>query len=346
MDKLIHKLIFQDGYEPIELPERPTFDDFREGVRQFVNLTNEQQRAYSAALHEYESRRKEYLYETKLITAARTAITESISTAKLTSLREGDTLRQWLQKLEASTAPSRGFMTDRIRKQYSSHLRASTKTNLLDWLTKWEEIIEEADLYFLTEALTGQWLRDIASVIRPLSDGYATVFYEDSRRIDEEAATAQYRVYQALRPDSIGSTPTLAAVPPSSTHWTFQLVARKIREIAEQQPQQQKGGIKRGAGFLADKEADEKDPSEERPKKKRKGKKPDSDKNTEKSDKKRCPACTLKGHDLPDCWAIFEEDRPDWCSKNEDLTRKAQQALENSLDLRKKVEKIRHEKEA
>ncbi|KAM4067982.1 integrase core domain-containing protein [Hirsutella rhossiliensis] len=88
VDKLIHKLIFQDGSEAMELPERPTFDDFAQGVRQFVNLTSEQQRAYSAALHEYEGRRKEYLYETKLITAARTAITESISTAKLTSLRE------------------------------------------------------------------------------------------------------------------------------------------------------------------------------------------------------------------------------------------------------------------
>ncbi|KAM4067532.1 integrase core domain-containing protein [Hirsutella rhossiliensis] len=57
VDKLIHKLIFQDGSEAMELPERPTFDDFAQGVRQFVNLTSEQQRAYSAALHEYEGRR-------------------------------------------------------------------------------------------------------------------------------------------------------------------------------------------------------------------------------------------------------------------------------------------------
>ncbi|KAM4063777.1 hypothetical protein HRG_006890 [Hirsutella rhossiliensis] len=145
------------------------------------------------------------------------------------------------------------------------------------------ELPERPTLTTLHKAFDSQWLRDIASVIRPLSDGYATIFYEDSRRIDEEAATAQYRVYQALRPDSIGSTPTLAAVPPSSTHWTFQLVARKIREIAEQQPHQQKGGIKRGAGFLADKETDENDPSEERPKK-RKGRNLTQPK-TQKTDK-------------------------------------------------------------
>ncbi|KAM4063590.1 integrase core domain-containing protein [Hirsutella rhossiliensis] len=143
----IHKLIFRDGSNALEPPNRPSFTDFAEEATHYVDLNSINQRAYSVATADYESR----------------PITESISTAKLTSLREGDTLRQWLQKLEASTAPSRGFMTDRIRKQ----------------------------------------------------------------------------VYQALRPDSIGSTPTLAA-----------LVARKIREIAEQQPHQQKGGIKRVMFFL------------------------------------------------------------------------------------------------
>ncbi|KAM4058212.1 integrase core domain-containing protein [Hirsutella rhossiliensis] len=107
VDRTIHKLIFRDGSNALEPPNRPSFTDFAEEATHYVDLNSINQRAYSVATADYESR----------------PITESISTAKLTSLREGDTLRQWLQKLEASTAPSRGFMTDRIRKQVYQALR-------------------------------------------------------------------------------------------------------------------------------------------------------------------------------------------------------------------------------
>ncbi|KAM4065238.1 hypothetical protein HRG_012830 [Hirsutella rhossiliensis] len=94
VDRTIHNLVFSDKQDPLEPPLRPRATDFAEGATLFSELTSAQQRAFSAALGDYESHRKEYLYETKLLTAARTAITESVSAAKLISLREEETPRQ------------------------------------------------------------------------------------------------------------------------------------------------------------------------------------------------------------------------------------------------------------
>ncbi|KAM4061820.1 hypothetical protein HRG_013376 [Hirsutella rhossiliensis] len=276
-DFLIHHLLFEDNAQPFTLPREPQYADFSPttadaatsqpsaNIRsatasavpaaisavpaaiRYTDLTATQQKAYGNAANDYETRRKRYLYEIKLITAARSAITDSVSKAKLTSLREGDSLRQWLIKLETSTAPTPGFITERIRRQYHSHIQSyGPRTSLSDWLTKWEEIMEDADLYFITEALTGQWLRDLANVIRHLSDGYATVFREEGRKLDEEAVIAQFNHYKALRPYTTRTAPAPSLAAAASTQWTYQLAARKVREIAEQQPKRSYGGIKRG----------------------------------------------------------------------------------------------------
>ncbi|KAM4067964.1 hypothetical protein HRG_009722 [Hirsutella rhossiliensis] len=237
-DFSIHHLLFEDNAQPFTLPREPQYADFSPTAADAATsqpsanirsaTATSQQKAYGNAANDYETRRKRYLYEIKLITAARSAITDSVSKAKLTSLREGDSLRQWLIKLETSTAPTPGFMTERIRRQYHSHIQSyGPRTSLSDWLTEWEEIMEDADLYFLTEALTGQWLRDLANVIRHLSDGYATVFQEESRKLDEEAAIAQFNHYKALRPYTTRTAPAPSLAAASSTQWTYQLAARK-----------------------------------------------------------------------------------------------------------------------
>ncbi|KJZ69685.1 hypothetical protein HIM_10932 [Hirsutella minnesotensis 3608] len=323
VDRTIYHLTFQDGAEPLDPPQRPSYSSFAQNATAFTDLSTEQQKSYSIAASDYESRRREFLYETKLITAAKTTITESISKAKLISLREEETLRQWVKKLEASTAPTKGFMLERTRKLYSAHLNASKKS-FLEWLARWEEIMEEADLYFLTEALTGQWLRDIAAIIRPYSDGYATIFQEESKKIDEEAALAQYRVYQSLRPGS--ATTQAPALTGESSSWNYQLVARKIREILEQQPEHPTSrGVKRGAGFLAGDD----ESSEEQPPKKKRG------------PRTRCEACGIPGHELSKCWTVFEELRPAQIGKNNKAYEKVQKALKEDPSLQKKVNQIR-----
>ncbi|XP_044718800.1 uncharacterized protein HRG_07365 [Hirsutella rhossiliensis] len=70
VDKTIHKLIFEHDKTPLELPERPEFSDFNAEAERFADLNAGQQKAYSEASRDYEGRRKEYLYETRLVTAA------------------------------------------------------------------------------------------------------------------------------------------------------------------------------------------------------------------------------------------------------------------------------------
>ncbi|KAM4061937.1 hypothetical protein HRG_013453 [Hirsutella rhossiliensis] len=278
VDKTIHKLIFEHDRAPLELPERPEFSDFDAEAERFADLNVGQQKAYSEASRDYEGRRKEYLYETRLVTAARTTITETISKAKLTSHHDDETLREWFVKFEASTAPTRGYMMERIRTQYTIHLRAFSTKNISTWLAKWEEIMGEAEQYFLVEAVTGQWLRDIASLIKPLSDGFSAIFIRGSKRLDEEAAAIQFKIYQAHRPGLHRESPKRPK-PYLEESWTYQEAARQIREIVELNPTTAPGTVKRGAGFQASPKEDSS------PRKKRKG----------ASDKDRCPALRVAG---------------------------------------------------
>ncbi|KAM4064325.1 hypothetical protein HRG_012694 [Hirsutella rhossiliensis] len=203
VDKTIHKLIFEHDKTPLELPERPEFSDFNAEAERFADLNAGQQKAYSEASRDYEGRRKEYLYETRLVTAARTTITETISKAKLTSLHDDETLREWFVKLEASTAPTRGYMMERIRAQYTIHLRAFPTKNISTWLARWEEIMGEAEQYFLVEAVTGQWLRDIASLIKPLSDGFSAIFIRGSKRLTKKPLPSSSRSTKHIGQDCI-----------------------------------------------------------------------------------------------------------------------------------------------
>src|SRR5438270_13371131 len=54
-----------------------------------------------------------------------------------------------------------------------------------------------------------------------------------------------------------------------------------------------------------------------------------------------CPACDVKGHDLPDCWTIFEEKRPEGARKpSEYRLKKVCERLEKDKDLRRRVEAL------
>ncbi|KAM4063625.1 reverse transcriptase (RNA-dependent DNA polymerase) [Hirsutella rhossiliensis] len=289
---------------PLELPERPEFSDFNAEAERFADLNAGQQKAYSEASRDYEGRRKEYLYETRLVTAARTTITETISKAKLTSLHDDETLREWFVKLEASTAPTRGYMMERIRAQYTIHLRAFPTKNISTWLARWEEIMGEAEQYFLVEAVTGQWLRDIASLIKPLSDGFSAIFIRGSKRLDEEAAAIQFKIYQAHRP-GLHREPPKRQKQYLEERWTYQEAARQIREIVELNPITAPGTVKRGAGFQASPKEDS------TPRKKRK----------EASDKDRCPALRVAGKSSRNCGQAISIDLKGYARKPRKLSR-------------------------
>ncbi|KAM4061393.1 hypothetical protein HRG_007365 [Hirsutella rhossiliensis] len=95
VDKTIHKLIFEHDKTPLELPERPEFSDFNAEAERFADLNAGQQKAYSEASRDYEGRRKEYLYETRLVTAAPKADEEAAAIQfKIYQKKDGPTRKQ------------------------------------------------------------------------------------------------------------------------------------------------------------------------------------------------------------------------------------------------------------
>ncbi|KAM4064335.1 hypothetical protein HRG_012704 [Hirsutella rhossiliensis] len=121
-------------------------------------------------MRDYDIRRKEYKDETKLVTNARIAMQESVVSSKQNAFDEDLPIRQWFKRLEASTAPEAGYMMNLTRTKYSTHLKRFNAKDLDSWIDKWEDIMSDADKYKLMEAQTGQWLRDVATLIRPLDN--------------------------------------------------------------------------------------------------------------------------------------------------------------------------------
>jgi hypothetical protein len=54
-----------------------------------------------------------------------------------------------------------------------------------------------------------------------------------------------------------------------------------------------------------------------------------------------CPACDMRGHDLPNCWYIFEELRPEGVTIPPRRERKATKKVTEDPDLKAKVDAIR-----
>ncbi|KAM4054619.1 hypothetical protein HRG_014921 [Hirsutella rhossiliensis] len=323
IDETIHPIVFEDT-GPKQAPERPEYSSFANNANAFTDLNVNQQKSYMNALSDFESRQKEFLAERKLITAARAIFAETVSKVKLLSLNEDESPYTWFKRLEKATAPAKGYMLERIKRRYSDHISATKKT-FPEWIDQWEEIMQQAKRYFLNEALTGQWLRDLAAIIRPYSDGYATIFRDESRKLDAAAAVIQERLYHSLPPGTTATESAEGVAAAEASEWTFQFAAHRFREIIEFEQQQQRQktpGVKRGAGFHVDGDEDD-----QRPSKKKK--------------KTRCPGCGSTRHGLSDCWSIFEELRPPHMPKNESLIKRAQKALKEDASLQKKVEEIK-----
>ena len=53
-----------------------------------------------------------------------------------------------------------------------------------------------------------------------------------------------------------------------------------------------------------------------------------------------CPACGTRGHDLPECWCIFEELKPEGMTTSAYRIRKAKKAIAHDDELRAEVEEI------
>ncbi|KAM4063683.1 hypothetical protein HRG_012501 [Hirsutella rhossiliensis] len=199
-----------------------------------------------------------------------------------------------------------------------------------------ERGVGHGNQYFLTEALSGQWLRDISLLIKPISDGYSTIFREASRELDEEAARVQQQA--VLRLDLLPLQllqPLLLRLP--------LLLLRLLNVVVNCSC-----GPSPGPGY-ASCSGPGPGPSPNGPFRVKRGgfqaDLPDRDEDSSKKQKTRrrngCLACKSLGHRLSQCWQVFEENRPEGFNPSKRLQETIQQSLKEDPSLQKKIDEIR-----
>jgi hypothetical protein len=296
---------------PIERPQKPRFRDYNHNATTFANLSQAQQKAYESARQFYTHDLREYNRQQDLLREARTYIQSTVSTVKQTHLDPELSEREWILALRDDTAPPEGYMLDKARERYTNLLRGFKSNKIHPWLDEWEAVMLDCIKYDLPEIQRGLWLKDLAKLFKPISEFCYEQFRKDATDEDK-------------------SDPT-----------EFRTVARELREKFEQQ----KGGrTVRGAAFPATYGEDEASETDQKPD--RKGRKRSGSHSKPKDPKRpttECPGCEIRGHNLRECWYIFEELKPEGRRLSAHRARQVKKALTDNEVLKKEVDKIRVE---
>lgn len=353
-------------------PREPQWGDYASSATDYSQLTQTQQRSYDAAFRQWEFRQRQYSKQETEVSEAYTTVLESVSDKLREPLDRQETLRSWMQLLKATAAPSEGYMLAKMKDQYNVVLKSfKGQKTFLPWLDKWETMLVKAQKYHLPETENGQWLREFADLIEPMHQSYATVFCEGAKGLDAYAVRRRRQLEEALafqtshsppsqRRRRVNSSNTVVSeieveaedgdliapvvqrpAPEGSIDWTVQKVAAAMREWALRH-QPTSGSTVRGAAFhVDDGDKDSTDDKEASTPKGRKRTRTEQGGTPAKRPVPECPACGMRGHDLPDCWYVFDEKRPEGTARNEYRMRKAKKALEGNSELQKKVDAIR-----
>lgn len=214
-------------------------------------------------------------------------------------------------------------MSRKVHHQYAESLKGLNKTTKINqWVDKWEHAMTLAEKYKLPQMSNGIWLVDIAQAVRPLSDTlYMT--YTDQANDKEKSKPSQYRN-----------------------------VARKLREAF--QSTSKKTTTARGSTFNTEfggedhaSDAEDKGRGGARSSRKRAGTNTiEEGSSATKKSKNKCPACDYKGHDLQDCWILFEDKRPEGykaTKATEARAKKVKERVAQDKELAARVEKIKLE---
>jgi hypothetical protein len=308
----------------LELPVRPQSP--REGVqtRTAEEGQADSQKGYDRERQYFELDMKHYTLQRKQLKEARVAITSTVATIKQIHLNPAHSVRKWLQDLKADTMLMTGYMRTQARRRYHSTLKNFKPNKLSQWLDEWEASMVESIQHKVPETASGSgdWLCDLADLIRPMSDAFFLQLMKEAD--DDEKSDPQ----------------------------EFRTVARELREILARVPKS--GRTQRGSGFHAGFGSEESpedgsgNPTETeeasftgKKGRKRAGTKTPIDP-TSKKKVSECPACELRGYSLQDCWCIFEELRPEEMkSPSAYRVQKAMKKVDNNKKLKAQVEKLR-----
>ncbi len=353
-------------------PREPQWGDYASSATDYSQLTQTQQRSYDAAFRQWEFRQRQYSKQETEVSEAYTTVLESVSDKLREPLDRQETLRSWMQLLKATAAPSEGYMLAKMKDQYNAVMKSFKGQKMfLPWLDKWETMLVKAQKYHLPETENGQWLREFADLIEPMHQSYATLFSEEARELDAHAVRRRRQLEEALAFQRSYSTPSQRVrrmnssntvvseidveaesedlnapvarrpAPEGSPDRTVQRVAAAMREWALRHKPTSGSTVRGGAFHVDDGDQDSTDDLEASTPKGRKRTRTVQGGKPAKRPMPECPACGMRGHDLPNCWGVFDEKRPEGTARNERRVRKAKKALQGNSELQKEVDAIR-----
>ena len=303
-----------------EEPPQPKTTDFEPNARTYATLSAQNQKAYDNARRYYDQDMRYYSRQRDQIKKARAYIMLTVSASKKIMLKPEKSVREWIQQLKQDTEPAKGYMILQTKRRYHNTLRSFKTNKLSQWLDEWEAIMVEAIEHDLPEIMNESWLRDLAQLMRQVSDAF-------SLQLIKEAS------------DDIKSDPR-----------EFQRVARELRELLEIFPKS--GHTMRGNAFHAslglegssESEASHTKKADKAQKSKGKGRKRAATKLNKNSIFKKpavqCPACEIKGYSLEEYWLIFEELRPEGLRLPCKRLQKAEQKMKDNKQLAAQMQEI------
>jgi hypothetical protein len=306
----------------LEKPIRPTIQQVNATAATIANLNSTQLKAYELLCRNNESDLKEYDKQTQRTLEARRYITNTVSPAKLPLLDPARTIYEWLRALKDGTKPSRSYMTAFWKREYRGRLRVKIPraNKVSQWLDEWETVMANAIKYNLSDIDNGQWLHDLAVVVKPLSD----------------------TLYMHLK---------LQAVDENHTEVTrYLLKSKEIREVLDSNNAEAPSRTVRGSTFAVDSvgqvtsaqsTATRQDTlhSIGSTRKRAITRTSGSDQPTKRTSYK-CPACE-GAHPLSECWYVFTNKVPQGRFISSRKRRRIQEIIENDVELREEVETLR-----
>jgi hypothetical protein len=315
-----------------ELPIKPKISDIDANATQFHQLSAAQQRVYENSRKFYDSDMKYYNTQSNQLKEARVFITTTVSEMKHIHLIRSDSVREWLVKLKKNTEPTKGQLIQKAVDEYNSALRMKPSgTKVGNWIKQWEYAMTKGERYGIPQLMNGQWLRDLATAIRPLSDVLYNKYMDQADDPEKSMASEYIEVGKKLRQALDHSK---GVVPLRTTRGGA--FAAEFAGTEESDPDTDKYSLQsrkdRGKPPRSRKRAGTQSIEEETSSSKR-------------STAQKCPACGIRGHTLPGCWCIFEDQRPEGVSLSESRVKRALKAVKESKELTEQVRKLKLEAE-
>lgn len=309
------------------MPTCPTFSEFAQNTTSYAQLSAVLQKAYDHARKYYDQDMKRYERQEDLLRGIRDHITTHVSAAKRYLLKPSMSVREWVVKLRDDTKPSDQYMRKKALEQYREAMKGFKQAKINQWLDRWELAMKVAERHKIQPTIDGEWLRDLADAIRPTSDSLYDKLSDQA--IDpEKSALSEYPKVALYLREKLGGQSKKSG--PSGTMRGSAFNADFAGEPEEGIPTTQEGGG--NAGQQGRKRAGTKSIEEQTP-------------TGKKAKKSQCPACELKGHNLENCWYLFESKRPEDFKVSKMRMEKTLKRVEKDNELAAQVKELREKEE-